>query len=967
MATGYTAGIGLGGGGSIGLSLGIEQNHFGDGTDNHTTVMTQVDDYGTNNPDWLDNYDAHPKNYIVLDYKDAMGNRYTEALVRHYNAWAVIGLPAQVDLTHEGISELQDVQDYSSKLGRSLVATSATATDWVGAPTFLKSQANADTLTTNEVVTSNKAGTTFTESDYTSVVSTDAGDVVKVDVKALDDEVQSKMGLISGNGSTGWDFYGVGDKIAYNVQRLVGEGPSFASLTKQAYVEISTTANKIKLSATSESTDGVIQFIIRDGKNIQIRKDHIDFDQIPLKDIADGVDATDAVTKQQLDTAISEVLDFTTYKSFSDFSAAVTARGGSLTFEELGAGGQSDDQVRGNNMAVIFGAMLDREQIFWSAGAEYQNIFPTNYVKAFFERLNTTRCSANMSTKSGSKFYDFSQESTSSAGVWKKRVSEETDGNVILGSSKLIHNDKTDPTVSGSSGFYTETNKAHVFAHNSITLTINNKDIVLGNIIDFAEKDLTNTGNLILKNTTDKSVSSEDNMQQFVKFKSDGGLTLSAEDSSNAINIKFGGSSAQTFNSTHINFNHTKAINLADGVNTSDGATLGQTTLLIEDEFNHALSPTDFGDSQLIDESVTSQNNGYGKNKTLTYSGIQVGLNNNLDTDYSLIWGIHERINSTTIFLHLHEDFIEQKIDSGNLTGIYSLGVLIEGGKAALAKSNMNAPSSGLWDFAGRAVPNTDPNSTTNTNFLDSDGNATDAAGAFKATYSSGAFRNIGSILFRRGYVNVVNDATPATFHKDDSSPFFVGLASAGGGTFNVRKQFIVMSDASKISTQLYYETTADVVGGNIKSNTENIDLIDERVSNLEEDTIVLGADANNVVETISVSNSNSGSFSMLDNATKTFELPIVDEVMGFDIAFTITDSSGSNREFKKVHVFNDGSGFTITEGVAYGHEFTQLAFSYDTSSSSTSGNSTLSIIGSGSGATLNLTYKTSKTFGMIS
>lgn len=99
MANGYSAGVGFGDGNSIGLTLGAEQNHFGDGTTNRTAVMMLVDGYATANPDWLASYDSNIKNYIVLDYKDAQNNRYKEALVRHYNEWTIIGLPTHLNLT----------------------------------------------------------------------------------------------------------------------------------------------------------------------------------------------------------------------------------------------------------------------------------------------------------------------------------------------------------------------------------------------------------------------------------------------------------------------------------------------------------------------------------------------------------------------------------------------------------------------------------------------------------------------------------------------------------------------------------------------------------------------------------------------------------------------------------------------------------------------------------------------------
>ena len=876
-----------------------------------------VNAQGASDQAWLDSYDTNTKTYIVIDYKDLQNNHYTEALVRHYGEWTSVAIPTAIDLSHESITELKDVSSFASKIGYALVASSSTATSWGGVPVFLKPQSGANTLTVAElltIVSAPTAAATFTESDYSTFVTTEAGEVLKIDLKAIQSDIESVESSVATN--------------ATNIQANTDE------LGR-------------RLALTSDD-------------------DHWNANSKKIGNLTNGSHAQDAVTKQQLDTAIDEVSDFETYKSFSDFETALTARGGSLTFKNLGDEGLSDDEIRGYNMSEVFSKMLDREQFFWSFSSDYENIFPITFGKSFFERLNSSRCSATLSTKSGCKFFDFSEDPSSTSGVWKQRAQYETDNNIHLGLNKILYDSRADSATSGTAGLFFEFSKVNVIANDSFKVSVGsvNDFKVDSSKVEFGNRELSNATNIKINNNSNTSLYSANNSNQSISFPNGGALSLSVE-SGKAIDFKFAGSVVQSLQSDRLDMGSTQVKNMADGVLTNDGATVGQATVLIDNEFTSALNPTDIGEGQLLDELVTSQNGGYGKNKQISYQPIQTGLNNNLDTDYSLIWGIHERIGSNVLFVHFHEDFLEQKIDSGDLTGITNLGILITEGEAALSRSQRNAPSNGCWDYAARAIPLTDPNSTTNTSFLDENGNATDEAGAFRATYSTGRFRNVGSTLFQRGYVNVVNDATPATFSRDDTSPWFVALATAGGGTFNTRKQFaIYQTDCSNSnSIQVYYETTADIFGANIESNSDRILELEERVSELEEDTIELSADANNVVESIAVSSSNSGSFSMLDNTTKTFELPMRQDVGGVDVNFTISNVSGNQREYKRLHVFNGGSGYEVIEGLSYGHEFTQLAISYDTSNSNTSGNATLSIIGTGSGATLEFTYKTSLSF----
>lgn len=920
MGQGYVSGVGInnsGGSNAFGLTPGQEPNQFGDGTTNRSDVIDLVDAQGASDQAWLDSYDTNTKTYIVIDYKDDQDNRFTEALVRHYGEWARVAIPTTVDLSHESITELKDVSDFASKIGYALVASSSTATNWGGVPVFLKPQADADTLTVAElltIVSAPTAAATFTESDYSTFVTTDAGEVLKIDLKAIQSEIES-----------------VESSVATNATNIQANADDIAK----------------RLALTTDNANW-------------------DADSKKLTSLANATDAQDAVTKSQLDAAVGNVSDFVTYKSFSDFETALTARGGSLTFKNLGDEGLSDDEIRGYNMAELFLNMLNREQIFWNTSTDYSNIFPVQYTKVFIERLTNNRCSATLSTKNGTNFYDFAQESTSSAGLWKKRVHKETDGNVVLSSTKLLFNDKTDPTVSGAAGLYVSSNQAHIFGHNKINLTVGANTIEIGNLVDFAAKNLSNIGNITLTNTIDKQIGSSENTQQFVKLNSDGGLTLASETTANSINIKFGGTLFQSFTNQVINFNNTRGANIADATHLTDAPSYGQVQNYTNAQFNSALNPSDKGEMQLIDSTRTAQNDGYGKNKQITYQGIQAGNNTSLDTDYSLIWAIHTEINSTVCFLHFHEDFIEQYIDGGSASGIESLGISIENSKFSLGKSNQNAPTNGMWSYEGLAIPNVDPNSTTNTQFLDANGNNTDKAGALNATYSSGRANNVDGIMFQRGYVNTATtSATKSTFVADANSPWYIGKVTIGGGTFNVLKKFMVFQKTADNATaiQVIYDGSADELGGKIENNSETINQLDERVTALEDDSVALSVDSNGVFETAFKSRSSVGSFSMADNTTKTFELPMVQDVGGVDVNFVISNVSGNQREYKRVHVFNGGNGYEVVEGLSYGHEFTQLSISYDSNGSNASGNATLSIVGTGSGATLEFTYKTSLSF----
>ena len=923
MGQGYVSGVGInnsGGSNAFGLSLGQEPNHFGNGATSRSDVIDLVNAQGESDQAWLDSYDTNTKTYIVIDYQDndIQKNRFTEALVRHYGEWASVAIPTTVDLSHESITELKDVSDFVSKIGYALVASSSTATNWGGVPVFLKPQADADTLSVAElltIVSAPTAAATFTESDYSTFVTTDAGEVLKVDLKAIQSEIESVESSIATN--------------ATNIQANTDE-----------------LARRLALTADD---------------------DHWNANSKRIGNLTSGSHAQDAVTKQQLDAAVGKFSDFPTYKSFSDFETALTARGGSLTFKDLGDEGLSDDEIRGYNMSELFSKMLDREQIFWDAAQDYDNIFPVSYTKAFIERLSSTRCSATLSTKNNSDFYDFSQESTSASGVWKQRAQFNTDSNLHLGSRKISYDEKTDATTTGASFLEFDVGDLSAQVNNEFKVQVNNGDefkIDFGNV-NLGSRDLLNPTSIKIDNTTQSLIYSAHHNNQFINFSSDGALSIGVEDSK-PINFDFAGSTVQSLTSAAINFNNTQAINVSNAVNLTDAPNYGQMQAYVDDEFEKAESPSDEGVMQLLDLTRTSQNGGYGKNKQITYKGIQSGDNTDLDTDLSLIWAIHVKTGSRVCFLHFHEDFLEQYINGGSVSGFDSLSISIENSKFALGKANQNAPTNGMWSYEGLAIPNVDPNSTTNTQFLDANGDNTDRAGALSATYSSSLSNNVDGILFQRGYVNTqTTSSTESTFSANSSSPWFISKALVGNGTFDVLKKFMVFQKSAddQEAIQVIYDGAANELGGKINNNTETINQLDERVTVLEDDEVALAADSNGVAESILVKNSLSGSFSMMDNSVKTFNLNILNQVVSFDLLLSIKSSSESQREFKVIHVYNNDGSFSVTEGVSYGYEFSQLSFSYDVVGSASNDGATISIVGTGDGAQLQFTYKTKFNF----
>ena len=800
MAKGYQTGIGIGGAGSsVGLHLGQAPNEFGDGTDSKATVIQEVTDYGLANAAWLATYDADDKAYVKIVFEDSDGTgAEVAALIRVNGEWAQIGASGEQDLSTESIQELKDVQSYAGKLGYSLVVQSNTETAWGGDTSFLLPQANMGTFTTNdllECITNPSVATLFSESDFSAIVSTSAGDTVQVDLKAIQDELNKSP--------------------------------------------------------------------------------------------------------------------FTIYPTYSDFNAAVVARGGSITLLPLGDQGKSDDEIRGINMATIFDAMLDLETFYWSVGSANPNVFPVDFTKAFFQRLSETRCSASLATKNGSTFYDFSQSPDSNDGKWKERVQRNTSGNIEVGTQHIAWNSATGSTNSSMAGIKFEQAKLSLQAYTQATIKINNSTSVKVDATDFdvGEKDVKNVG----------------------------GIHVNA--------------------SADLDFGDNPLSNVAEALDAHDAATLGQVITTVDDSFNHAIEPTAGQEMQLLDP---AHSGGYGYQDEITYFGISAGDVTNINTLFGNSFFIHLKAKTTTGWVLFHEDLINGFITE-NIANFNELGIVFEGVFASLGQAAQVTSQPATWNYEGLAIPfPTDCNDTSNTNYVKADGTSTTTKSeAQNACYSHGRMKNIGTTLFRRGYVNYQNDSTPSTLSLNNSSPWFIGLATAGGGTFNLVKLFQLFQVNSNLSDAIakIYLSTAEILGGQIESNTEECDDLSYRVSQIEESiTPDDNIDSNGVQETLHIS-APSGSFSMVDNATKTFKLPINDSIQAFDVHFTISNVSGNQREYKRVHIYNDGTNLNVVEGFAYGHEFTQLAISYDTSASGN--DATLSIVGSGSGATLEFTYKT--------
>ncbi len=201
---------------------------------------------------------------------------------------------------------------------------------------------------------------------------------------------------------------------------------------------------------------------------------------------------------------------------------------------------------------------------------------------------------------------------------------------------------------------------------------------------------------------------------------------------------------------------------------------------------------------QFIDDTVTD---GYGVEggTRQTYWSPNDGLQKDLLTSqlaYSKVFCVHRKINSTSMFLMVHEDYAAQ-IYNKDVTGVNELTMLFgPNSRGRFAAYNQTAPDGSVWNWNGQAIPEAnDPNELQPTVWITPEGGETTEWSTKKEViatccYSSGTLANDGSAILRRGDVRFDPATKTSSFEADSSSPFYVMPIRSGGGTFNDIKVF---------------------------------------------------------------------------------------------------------------------------------------------------------------------------------
>ena len=244
-----------------------------------------------------------------------------------------------------------------------------------------------------------------------------------------------------------------------------------------------------------------------------------------------------------------------------------------------------------------------------------------------------------------------------------------------------------------------------------------------------------------------------------------------------------------------------------------------QANTLIAENNDKILSPTDGIEKPIGDEDKSE--NGYGKEGNSTYFQPIQGLNQSLfleKIDYSKIWAIHSKANSTFINLAVHEDIIAQ-IFNKDVTGINSFSLLLDplNSNGKLGKYNQQAIEGEKISFNGDIIPS-DEDANNPKKWINNDDEVTEEYTNIKnVTYSSGSFVNNGTTIAFRGDISCDIENGTSTIVQDSSSKYFVIPAKAGGGVFASLKLFIFYVARTQTLMQDYgiyfFEDNADAIG----------------------------------------------------------------------------------------------------------------------------------------------------------
>ncbi len=543
----------------------------------------------------------------------------------------------------------------------------------------------------------------------------------------------------------------------------------------------------------------------------------------------------------------------------------------------------------------------------------------------------------------------------------------------------------------------------------SLTMNYNDSLTLVGSgskKIDVSSTEVDNVTSIGIDNTGTTSIHSKHNESQSINFFNDGALSLGVE-SGKPVDIGFGGSVKQSFQSNKLDMGDTQVKNMKNATDQQDATTLNDVESYVASKLEDIALPESAGEGQLINDSVTSD--GYGKNRTITYFGLTDGLVTNMDTDYGLVWGVHAKTGTKEVRIMMHEDFIAQKVDTAPevLSSLNNLGIVIDLGEAALGMASQVANYGGKWDYSGRLIADSkDPNSTANSDYIDKDGNPCDRDSARRATYSAGSFRNVNDHILARGYVSYDTSTKESEFVFDSTSPWFITTAYIGGGSFSENKLFLVFQvDAhDQDSIQVYYDSYADIIGSSIDSNTNTIDELGNRVSALEDVDVVEeyldtineivskpnlfkrgclfnhdtlrgsmghGFDISGHIDSdegfrfngVDIGSPTHLAFTADDDVNTIFDLGQPLTVEQLDIFLRVNTPTTSS--YIRLGLIKKGSEFIVETGRVEGEELTYIDFEYSDSFSASNGSHTLRMVGAGSGEELNVNVRTERTYNL--
>ena len=340
---------------------------------------------------------------------------------------------------------------------------------------------------------------------------------------------------------------------------------------------------------------------------------------------------------------------------------------------------------------------------------------------------------------------------------------------------------------------------------------------VEGDFLDLKEKPISRLKSMYFTDMDNAVIRYGANTDFEIEFYYNGGMSFKIPSTTGSFTFSFQDNpSAILFADDAISLGSRKISQLDAGTAGNDAVNVTQLKEYIDNNNEIMLSPTDFNSVRCFNSTKTTDV-GYGNaSGTITYYGVTDGQTVNPNASFSYLYFVHENINQTIGFVFIHQDMLTQA--GMNVEGVNSICCLPNNLKFCLGKSSQTKPPSGVWNAEGLAVPDGEPVNSTPSKYLNADGDyVTDKSQALNACYSKGGgdLRS-GKIVAKRG--SVVSPAVdqPTTFVADNTSPWFIlDGVSAGGGTFNVKKLFMLFNYNVFLDNSFFAstETTADGLG----------------------------------------------------------------------------------------------------------------------------------------------------------